>query len=893
MRKKRYQELSASIEEHLAEKIDELMESGLSRGEATYTARRQFGNATRIEEQSREVWQWPRIESIWADVKFALRQLAKSPAFTATAVLTLALGIGANTGIFSLTRALLMKSLPVADPGRLVRIAIDLNHPPQEAHDLQLNEFLIESLRRHATTLSGIFGWNQAFLVLQEDAGPRIHEGALVSGNTFEVLGLHPALGRLLKPDDDRDGGGPDGWAAVLSYRFWQEYFGADSAVVGRHVLLSGHSVTIVGIAPKGFEGVIVGIRPDFYLPLHYDPVMRGAQSLLNQRGTVWLTAFARLKPGVTLAAASAEMHALFHPAMNETLPPAVRHAPVVEHATFAVTPGGTGWSHLRNDYTRPLLLLQILVGVVLLVCCVNLGGLCLARAATREHEFAIRCALGAARARIMQQVLIESLLLAIMGGALAISFSWATDRYLLRFLTDREAATALATKPDPALLAITGAVAVFCALLFGLVPAWIASHFPLDPALRTSGKNQSHGSQRNFLARRMFLPAQLALTLGLVAVAAMLGATVAHLRENAVGFRPQNVLLFRTDFEQLPQKGANLVQLYRRIVSRIAQTPGVESVSVAENTPLSGRSNLGAFAGENPSAPDANAFRYEMNDIGAGYFAVLGTSMVAGRDFSGTDADAGTCILNQAAAADLFPREPALGRTVHQHISSMNTGTSSSQPCQVIGIVEDTRMVSLRDAPPPVVYLPFQSTTERLTRMVLIVRAQTPAIATSAYRAALRELAASSPEMDPVPLSRQFDDSIARESLLSALSGFFAALALLLSGIGMYGLAASWVARRTSEIGVRMALGATQGGIVLLVLRQMALLLVVGIAIGGALAYFAGHAIRAFLYEVNPASPAILALAMASLVVASAIATLLPARRAASVDPMQALRAE
>ena len=893
MRKKRYEDLSASIEEHLAEKIDELMESGLSREEATYAARRQFGNATRIEEQSREVWQWPRTESIWADVKFALRQLAKSPAFTVTAVLTLALGIGANTGIFSLTRALLMKSLPVEDPARLVRIAIDLNHPPQEAHDLQLNEFLIESLRRHATTLSGIFGWNQAFLVLHDGAGLRMHEGALVSGNTFQVLGLRPAAGRLLRPDDDQDGGGADGWAAVVSYRFWREHFGEDPSIVGRHITLSDHSVTVVGVAPRGFEGVIVGVRPDFYLPLHYDPVMRGAESLLGQRGNLWLTVFARLKPRVSQAAASAELQALFRPAMDETLPAAVRHAAVVEHATFAVRPGATGWSGLRNTYTRPLLLLQSLVAVVLLVCCVNLAGLCLARASMREHEFAIRAALGAARVRIAQQILVESLLLAMMGGALAIAFSWATDKYLLRFLSDREAAQALASRPDAALLAITGACAVACAVLFGLVPAWMASHSPIHPALRTSSRNRSHGAQGSLRARRIFLPAQLALTLGLVAVAAMLSATVLHMRANAPGFRTKNVLLFHTDFGYLPQKGADLVEVYRRIVERMRQAPGVENVSVAENTPLSGRSDLGAFAGANGSASDTNEFRYEVNETGSGYFAALGTPLLAGRDFTGSDADSGTCILNQAAAQALFPTGSPMGRTVLQHISSMNTGTASSKPCRVIGIVEDTRSVSLRDAPPPIVYLPFRADAERLTRMILIVRAQTAAVATTAYRDALHELAPKGPEMDPIPLSRQFEDSMGRQNLLSALSGFFAGLALLLSGIGVYGLASGWVARRTPEIGVRMAIGATRGGIVLLVLRQVALLLLIGVAAGAALAFFAGRAIRAFLYEVNPASPAILALAVASLVVAAAIATLLPARRAASVDPMEALRME
>lgn len=891
-RRRRYDELSTSIEEHLAEKIDEMMESGLSREEATYAARRAFGNATRIEERSREVWQWPPIESIGTDVKFALRQLAKSPAFTATAVLTLALGIGANTGIFSLTRALLMKSLPVEDPGRLVRISLALNNPNGHVRDMTLNSFMIDSLRRHATAISGIFGWNRTSFVLQEGARLRIYDGVFVSGNTFDVLGVHPAAGRLLRSYDDQEGGGPDGWAAVLSYRFWQEHFGGEPDIVGRQVTLSGHNVTIVGIAPKGFEGVIVTARPDFYLPLHYEPLLRGKGSMLYMRGSLWLTVFARVKSGVTIGSADAEIRSLFRTAIDETLPASMRHVPVVEHAALAVDPGGTGWSELRNDYTRPLLLLQILVGVVLLVCCVNLAGLCLARAATREHEFAIRAALGAARARIMQQVLIESLLLATMGGALAIAFSWAVNRYLLRFLSNREAAAALASRPDAALLAVTGGAAVLCALLFGLVPAWIASHFPLDPALRTSGKNQSHGSQRNFLARRMFLPAQLALTLGLVAVAAMLGATVAHLRENGAGFQ-RNVVLFHTNFERLQQSRSDVARLYERLIARIRQMPGVGDASVATITPLSGTSNLGAFAAADSPEEATSPYQYEIDQIAPNYFGTLGTRMLAGRDFAGGDTDTGTCILNQSAARLLFPSGPAMGRSVRQEISSMSTGTSYNEYCRVIGVVADTRFTSLRSAPPPAVYLPLSAASEALDGMTLLIRARNPAEADAAYRTALHELAPKTPEADPIPLSQQLEDSMARQNLLSALSGFFALLALLLSGIGVYGLTASWVARRNSEIGVRMALGATQGGIVLLVLRQIAVLLAVGVAAGAALILFAGHAVRAFLYDVNPASPAILAAAVGILAIVAGIATLLPARRAASVDPMEALRAE
>lgn len=892
-RRQRYAELSAAIEEHLDEKIAELVDGGMSQEEAAYAARRQFGNVTRIEERSREVWQWRRVECLSADARFALRQLRKSPGFTATAVLTLALGIGATAGIFSLMRALLFDPLPVPNPGSLVRVSLALNNPGGAVPDMPLNSYLIDSLRRHASDLAGIFGWCRYDFVLHDDAGLHIYDGAMVSGSAFQVLGLRAAAGRLLTLEDDRPGGGPDGWAAVISYRLWQEHFGGAASVIGKQLTLSDHRVTVVGVAPRGFEGMLVATQPDFYLPLEYEPVLAGQGSELRQRGNLWLFTWARLRPGVTYGAAAAQVQRLFRAAIEETLPPAMQHVPVVEHAGFAVEPGETGWSPLRSTYARPLLVLQILTGVVLLVGCVNLAGLCLARASAREHEFAIRTALGAPRARLIQQVLVESLLLASGGGVLAVAFAWATGRWLLRFLDNPEAASALAVRPDANLLAVTAGGALVCALLFGLLPAWLASRFPLDPSLRNSGRNQSFGTRRNRIVGRIFLPAQLALTLGLVSVAAMLGATVVHLRSGALGFRPGNILLANTDFERLPQKGEALVELYRRMIGRMAGMPGVESVSVAQNTPLSGAQHAGAFSSDDSPEPADNPFRYETNVIGAHYFATVGTRMLAGRDFSGRDEDGGTCIVNEAAMQMLFPTRPALGRTIRWSLSNMSTGRHITEACRVIAEVADTRYVNLRSAPPPVVYLPVTAASDGLASLTFVIHARTMAEASTAYRTALHEYAAASPDTSPSSLAEQLDNSMAREALLSALSGFFAVLALLLSGIGIYGLTASWVARRTSEIGVRMALGSSRGSIASLVLRQIAGMLAMGAAAGVGLSLVGGRAIRTFLYEVSPGSPGMMAAAVLVLAVAALGAAWLPARRAMRIDPMQALRAE
>ena len=891
-RRNLYSDLAEEMREHLEEKTEQLMREGMSREEAEHTARRAFGNATLVEERSREVWQWPRLESIWADAKFAVRQLAKSPAFAATSVLTLALGIGANTGIFTLTHALLLKSLPIPEPDRLVRIALDIDSPNGVVSDQPLNAFLLQSIQKHSKTLSGLFGWAPYDFVLKEDTGSRIYSGAVVSGNAFQVLGLTTAAGRLLAPADDQRGGGPDGWAAVISHRFWQQHYHSDPSVIGKHVTLTDHSVTIVGVAPKGFEGVFVTMHPDFYLPLEYEPVMRGAKSMLRQPGGLWIMVWARLMPGVSQKMAAAEMRTIYPIAVSETLPPSVRHLAVIERSGFAVRPGGKGWSLLRPQYARPLLLLQILVGVVLLVCCVNLAGLCLARASTREHEFAIRGALGAARTRIMQQLLVESLLLALCGGVLAILFAWATDRYLLQFLADHEAAASLSVRPDPFTLLITGGCAVLCALLFGLAPGWLASHISIEPVLRRSGHSIAAG--KNAVAQRIFLPMQVALTLALVVVAAMLTATVSHLRATHLGFRIDNTLLAPADFERLPQKGLDLVHLYRRIILRMKQLPGVDNASVAVSTPLHGMGQTGVFTSASSSKPAIDfTNRYWVNDVGAGYFATLGTSMLAGRDFADEDSDAGTCILNRSAANRIFPGSTAIGQSLRQTNRNMNVGKITTQDCQVIGIVEDAKYTSLREPAPPTVYLPFGVNTNSLASMYFVIHAAALVEAQNAWQKALHELAPGSPETDPISFAVQFDDSIARERLLSVLSGFFAALALLLSGIGIYGLMASYVTQRTTEIGVRMALGATRGKIFALVMRQVAALLLLGTVTGGCLAVFAAHSIKAFLFDVSPGNPAIFARAVLILTFSGFVAAMLPARRAVSIDPMQALRSE
>ena len=894
-RRRMRNDLAEEMQQHLAEKTEALIAAGMSPADAHRAARRAFGNLTLLQERGREVWCFDIIENLWSDTRLALRRLRRSPAFAAAAILTLALGIGANTGVLTLMHALLLRSLPVPEPARLVRIALDVHSPLGEADDLPLNLPLLQSIARHSTTLSGMFGWSAYNFILREDTGLRVYSGAVVSGNTFQVLGVAPAAGRLLTPRDDQKGGGPDGWAAVISHRFWQQHDHASASVIGKHITLADHSVTIVGVAPQGFEGVFVGTHPDFYLPLAYEPVMRGAGSVLHLPGNLWLTTWSRLKPGVSMQAAAAELHTLFPVAAEETLPPAARHTPVIEHSTFSLRPGSAGWSSLQSQYRKPLLLSQALVGMVLLVCCVNLAGLSLARTATREHEFAVRAALGASRRRLIQQPLLESLLLAFAGGALSIAIAWGIDRCLLRFLADREAAASLSVQPSPATLLAAGLCAILCALLFGIGPAWWVGRVPAQPTLRRGAG--SLASARRSLARSFFVPAQVALTLVLVVVAGLLSATVVNLHTGSLGFRTENVVFVPADFERLPEKGADLVLLYRRMLARLRQMPGVLGASVAENTPLSGIWSSGSYGSHvlTPAQRDDPQHHYLSNDVGPGYFTTLGTRLLAGRDFTGTDQD--SCVLNRSAAARLFGSSarlgPVLGRGVWQSSGSMNSGEVADRECRVIGIVEDAKYTALRDPAQPTVYYPFGAATSRLFSMYFVLHAQTLSLAQSAYHRVLHEAAADTPETEPVSFAEQLSNSIARERLLSILSGFFAALTLLLSGIGVYALMAADVTRRTREIGVRMALGATRRHVLLTVIGKAALLLGLGLVLGSGGVWFAARILRPFLYNIAWSDHTVFLLAVSLLTIAGLAAAALPARRAVLIDPVDALRSE
>jgi len=890
--KKLDDELDEELLTHIELAVEENLRSGMLQQDARRVALLKFGGLAQVKETYRRQRGLPFLDALAQDIRYGARQLKHAPGFALIAVLTLALGIGANTAVFTLTHALLLSTLPVRDPGELVRLTIDLRDAGINGRDAPLNLPIIEAIEKQSRSFHGIFAWCVYDFPFKDGSVNSGIHGAIVSGNAFESLGIHPAAGRLLTPDDDRPGGGPDGLAAVISHRIWVERYHADPSIVGRHITVTDHGATIVGVAPAGFEGVIVAEHPDIYLPLEFQAVLYG-QAAKHDGGRLWLDTFARLNPGVSRAQAAAEMNTLFPSILDATVPPGIRHLPEVEKARLEVKPASTGWSKLRSQYTQPLLLLQLMVAAVLLICCANLSGLFLARASARRQEFAIRGALGASRLRLIRQLFVECLMLALPGAVLGVWLAWLTGPWILHMLGNAEAEQAISMRPNLTVLGVTIACAVFCALLFGMAPAWMAGRTSAEADLRNSQSRVHTGGAglRNF-----FVPFQLALSLTLVVVASLLGTTIARLLTENSGYRTDNVIFVLTDFLRIQEKGEALVSLYRRMAERMEELPGVEQASVAAISPLMGdRWTEDFIAAEN--ARHAGPVEAMENVIAAHYFSAVGIPILSGRDFQNNDSDRNSCIVSQAAARLYFPGTSALGKTLRNVIHNRRTGTDTFHDYQIVGITQDAKYDSLREPPPPIVYIPITTGEGGFTNagatLFFVIHARSIAVAKSAYLATLHEMAPASPEIAPVEFNQAFLDSVARERLLSVLSGFFALLGLLLSGIGIYGLVAWNVTRRTTEIGLRMALGATRMKVFNLVMRQVTGLLAIGLLAGGLGAFFAARAVRSYLFEVQPGDPSIFVFSALLLALIGLLAALLPARRAVSIDPMQALKTE
>jgi predicted permease len=883
-------ELRKEIETHVAGRAEVLRAEGVPEQEAARQARLAFRDASLAAERSVEVWQFRFLESLWADLRLALHQSFKAPGYALTAVLTLALGIGANAAIFAIIDDAMLRSLPVERPQELVELGYRNPAVPQ---------FLGVQVWPILTRLSGelheassLSGWTGSMVTFPDDQNTLRSIGAdLVTGNAISMLGVQPFLGRLLAPADDIPGGPEGGWPVVLDYGFWRSNFRGDPSVVGRHLLISGQPAVIIGVLPSGFSGIFVGQPQKVFLPLHFLSALAPTpeQDPFQHPEMLAVQTLARLRPGGTLGRLNVELAALSTPAMRSLLPPRLANNPTFRDAHLAAQSAARGFSVISLQYAQPLLLIQGIGAAVLLLCCLNLAGLQIARVQARRQEYGLRSTLGASRWRIAQQCLVESLVLTVIGGACAVALAWSSVRTFSSFFTPPGSGQAVVLEPDAHILMIAGALSLLTTLLFGFLPALFAVRIPPQTLLREKATN----TRRDTLRYRFLIPGQFALAVSLTFGAGLFMHTLKQLRDIPLGFDPEHITGVTAQFQALKRTPQQIIALYHAMTGSLRSSPGVVSAAYTWFTPITGDSpKITVQSGSH----NDKEYTFRWNDVSDGYFRTLGTQVLEGREFTEQDRDRSICIVNQAAARILFPGEAAVDNSLHAS-DPEDIRAKFTTVCRVVGLVEDARYASLREPAPPTVYFPISVSTVDgagyANNMVFFMRSQTEAEATNAYRAALAHEAPNTGYMVFFALTHQIDQSIGSERLIAGLSSAFAGLALLLSGLGMFGLLALRVQQRLPEIGVRLAVGATRHHILSLVLREALLMVAVGTGVGIVLIVATSTVTKRFLYNTSPLEMKVVVGSLLLLAGVAILAAFVPAHRAAWLDPAKVLRAE
>lgn len=836
-----------------------------------------FGNTLRVREKSREAWGWNWLDHSVQDFRYGLRMLRKSPVFTLVALITLTLGIGGNTAIFTLMHAMLLRSLPVQRPDELVRITF-----AKPDLDFGLSGLMFDEIKKRQQVYSGVLAWTGSVERLSDNGEVRKVYIDLASGEALDVLGVRTVLGRGLTENDDKPGGGPDGWAAVLAYDYWMSRFNGAPGVLGRTLTVNDIPVTIVGVLPARFGDVEVGNHPIAVMPLELETRLHEKNSMRHMAGALWLTVMGRRKSGVSLARAREEIERLGPSILHDTDPKGVLSHGFFAGAKWGAESGRTGRLFLRSQYSQPLLLLQLLVGLILLICCANVAGLMLARSSARRHEFAVRAALGASRLRLLRQLCVEGGLMAVAGAAIGLAVAKLASARLVTTLMGQNAVS-LDLSPDRGVLLFTTVVAVVAIIILALPSAFRATRVqPLDDLKTARVAPVTRSRAEGFL-----VSAQVGLSVVLLVSAGLLAGTLHRLLTIDPGFRTAGMVVIPTDFSKEGKSGQERLALYEQLLRRVAALPNVLAVSAEEIPLLSGWTSSTHMQSTLPdgSLREDDALYY--NRVGPNYFATAVTRVIAGRDVEFSDRlhTPSICWINQTAAAFFFPAGNALGQL-------LTDGDKPTDHYQVVGVVEDAKYTSLREAPRRIIYWSFLQQ-EMEDSMRLVVRTDNVAAATAAVRGVLRQMAPTAPVLDAITVHDQLNESIGRERVTAMLSIFFGGLALLLAATGVYGLLSYQVIQRTREIGVRIALGATRRNILRVVIKRAGLLTLFGVVVGLTASSAVARLLTGLLFEIKPHNLAIYVVAAAALLAAALVASYLPARRAARVDPMIALRSE
>jgi predicted permease len=897
-RKQIDEEIDAELRTHIELRIADNIASGMSPEQARRDALLRFGNPTSTRERVAHADAPLTLASVWADVRYGIRQLLRSPGFTSVALITLALGIGANTAIFSLIDAALLKMLPVRDPEQLVDFTVI--NPALGAND-QFSYRSFKLFEQQTRVLDGVLAFRRLYdMDLEVDGQSGLANGQLVSGSYFSVLGVKAILGRTILPTDESVAGQSP--VAVIGYDYWRSRFALDPSVIGKKILLNNAPFTIVGVTAPEFFGLQAGQRIDVSVPLTTVTLVRRdfadpgtPVDVLKAPFRYWLFVMGRMQPGVSSEQATAALAPVFAQSMRETaasftgLPfdsPAVRQSAL--DSKLHLDPGGQGLAALRQQFSKPLFVVMAIVALLLLVACANVANLQLARASVREKEIAVRMAVGAGRIRVVRQLLTESILLAVLGGALGTAAAYGGTSALMALMRRAQTPILLTVRPDGAVLSFTLVVSVLTALLFGMIPAIRAARTEMTPALAQSARGAvSRGRSR--LAKALVV-LQVGVSLVLLIGAGLLTRSLANLEDFYPGFYKDNVLLFSVNPMMIGQGFEQLAPLYQRLLSRIETIPGVRAASLSFHSPLSpGMSTSSVNVLGSRLRPDQVLALANVEEVGPAYFSTMQTPILRGRDFTSADRETTTkvAIVNESLTHQYFGDANPIGRLV-----SVPGYRGDATPLEIVAEVKDIKVHDVRESATPGLYLAALQYPESGATFEIRTAIDANEMETAILQAVI-EIDSRLPVFDVKTLGAQVDDSLLQERLVATLSGMFGALALLLACVGLYGLMAYTVSRRANEIGIRMALGAERGRIARMVVRETLLLIGCGLALGVPASAFASRWISSQLFGLKPGDPITFVAACALMTLVTLIASYVPARRAASVDPMQALRSE
>jgi predicted permease len=889
------QSLDHEFQFHLEMRAAELEEAGMPPEQARREAARLFGNRTSERELTRDTDRVLWVEHFFQDVRFSLRTMRKTPLVTAVAILSLALGIGANTAIFTVLDALLLKSLPIKDPQQVLFLSWTAKSFPDELVSLHgrakasadgsttSTAFaypFFEDLGRRTRAISGLAAFvslNQVPIII--DGKVTTAHAQAVSSGYYTTLGISPAIGRPLDENDDRAAAPA---VAMISYRFWQSRFGGDAAVLGKYIAVHNVPCAIIGVEPRSFLGLTAGDPPDVTIPLHRLPAFgkpwNDAETpIFTAKDYWWLRIAARLHPGVSENRARAELGALF----RQSLPQA-EDLPVLD-----LRHGAEGADDLRENFQRPLIVLMCVVGVVLIIACANVGNLLLARAYARQNETLMRMVLGADRGRLIRQHLTEAVVLSSVGGALGLALAYWASGALVAALPTFGNALVFDLQPDFRILAFTAAASLATGLLYGLAPALQSTRIDLQPALQSSKRFRRGG------ITHVLVIAQLAASVVVLAGAGLYVRTLSNLRNIDTGMNTHNLLAFRVEPDaSAGYTSARAAALYRRIQERLQMIPGVRSVAQSQQIPLSG--TFHRVPVEVPGVPPLPLEQRigGLNLVGPRFFETLGIALRLGRAIDERDRENAprVAVINEAFAAMHFPNQSPIGRRFRTVIGPQ----AQMFEYEVIGVAVNTKFDLLRRSFGPGFFAASNQHLSEMEGMSFALRIATDKAAIAgAIRQAVAEIDPAIEVQSLLTLDEQIDERLKQERLFAQLSSVFGWLALVLASVGLYGVRSYSVSRRTSEIGIRIALGATRGQIIALVMRETGGLTAAGVVIGLAAGLALSQLIRSMLFGLAPHDPATFAGAALVLIAVAAVAGYLPALRAARVDPMAALRLE